>query len=47
MKKLRLDITMGKIFLSGTYDELITEEKVREQYLGEGKYTRREKLWGG
>ena len=40
-------LTTGKIFLSGTYDELIIEEKVREQYLGEGKYTRREKLWGG
>ena len=39
-------LTTGKIFLSGTYDELIKEEKVREQYLGEGKYTRREKLWG-
>ena len=40
-------LTTGKIFLSGTYDELIKEEKVREQYLGEGKYTLREKLWGG
>ena len=40
-------LTTGKIFLSGTYDELIAEEKVREQYLGEGKYIRREKLWGG
>ena len=40
-------LTTGKIFLSGTYDELIKEEKVREQYLGDGKYTRREKLWGG
>ena len=40
-------LNTGKIFLSGTYDELIKEEKVREQYLGEGKYTRREKLWGG
>ena len=40
-------LTTGKIFLSGTYDELIKEEKVREQYLGEGKYTRREKLLGG
>jgi len=40
-------LTTGKIFLSGTYDELINEEKVREQYLGEGKYIRREKLWGG
>ena len=40
-------LTTGKIFLSGTYDELIKEEKVREQYLGGGKYTRREKLWGG
>ena len=40
-------LTTGKIFLSGTYDELIKEETVREQYLGEGKYTRREKLWGG
>jgi len=40
-------LTSGKIFLSGTYDELYQEEKVREQYLGEGKYTRRAKLWGG
>jgi branched-chain amino acid transport system ATP-binding protein len=40
-------LTSGKIFLSGTYDELYEEEKVREQYLGEGKYTRRAKLWGG
>ena len=40
-------LTTGKIFLSGTYDELIKEEKVREQYLGEGKYISREKLWGG
>jgi len=39
-------ITSGKIFLSGTYDELYEEDKVREQYLGEGKYTRRTKLWG-
>jgi branched-chain amino acid transport system ATP-binding protein len=39
-------LTSGKIFLSGTYDELYEEEKVREQYLGEGKYTRRAKLWG-
>ena len=36
----------GKIFLSGTYDELREEEKVREMYLGEGKYVRRSKLWG-
>ncbi len=40
-------LTSGKIFLSGTYDELYEEEKVREQYLGERKYTRRAKLWGG
>ena len=40
-------ITTGKIFLSGTYEDLLDEEKVREQYLGEGKYTRRDKLWGG
>jgi branched-chain amino acid transport system ATP-binding protein len=39
-------ITTGKIFLSGTYEDLLDEEKVREQYLGEGKYTRRAKLWG-
>jgi branched-chain amino acid transport system ATP-binding protein len=39
-------ITTGKIFLSGTYEDLLDEEKVREQYLGEGKYTRRDKLWG-
>jgi len=37
----------GKIFLSGTYEELIQEEKVREYYLGEGKYIRRSRLWGG
>ena len=40
-------LTSGKIFLSGTYDELYKEKKVREQYLGEGKYTRRAKLWSG
>lgn len=40
-------LTTGKIFLSGTYEELLEEEKVREQYLGEGKYVRRAKLWGG
>ena len=38
-------LTSGKIFLSGTYDELYEEEKVREMYLGEGKYVRRESLW--
>jgi branched-chain amino acid transport system ATP-binding protein len=40
-------LTTGKIFLSGTYEELLDEEKVREQYLGEGKYIRRSKLWSG
>ena len=40
-------LTTGKIYLSGTCDELIQEEKVREQYLGEGKYNRRSKVWGG
>jgi branched-chain amino acid transport system ATP-binding protein len=40
-------LTSGKIFLSGTYDELYEEEKVREMYLGEGKYIRRAKLWSG
>ncbi len=40
-------LTSGKIFLSGTYDELYEEEKVREMYLGEGKYTRRARLWSG
>ncbi len=40
-------LTTGKIFLSGTYEELLDEEKVREQYLGEGKYVRRAKLWSG
>ncbi len=40
-------LTSGKIFLSGTYEELRREEKVREMYLGEGKYVRRSKLWGG
>jgi len=40
-------LTSGKIFLSGTYDELYEEEKVREMYLGEGKYTRRANLWSG
>ena len=40
-------LTSGKIFLSGTPDELRADEKVREQYLGEGKYTRRSKLWSG
>jgi len=39
-------LTSGKIFLSGTYEELYEEDKVREQYLGEGKYTHRTKLWG-
>ena len=37
-------LTTGKIYLSGTCDELIQEEKVREQYLGEGKYNRRSNL---
>ena len=40
-------LTTGKIFLSGTYEELFEEEKVREQYLGEGKYNRRAKVWSG
>ena len=40
-------LTTGKILLSGTYEELLEEEKVREQYLGEGKYIRRSKLWNG
>jgi len=40
-------LTSGKILLSGTYDELYEEEKVREMYLGEGKYTRRANLWSG
>ena len=40
-------LTSGKIFLSGTYDELYEEEKVRDMYLGEGKYTRRARLWSG
>lgn len=39
-------LTAGKILLSGTYEELKTEERVREMYLGEGKYVRRSKLWG-
>ena len=39
-------LTAGKIFSSGTYNELREEEKVREMYLGEGKYVRRSKLWG-
>ena len=38
-------LTSGKIFLSGTYDELYKEEKVRDMYLGEGQYVRRSKLW--
>jgi len=38
-------LTSGKIFLSGTYDELYKEEKVRDMYLGEGKYVKRSKLW--
>ena len=38
-------LTSGKIFLSGTYDELYEEKKVREMYLGEGKYVRRASLW--
>ena len=38
-------LTSGKIFLSGTYDELYEEEKVREMYLGEGKYIHRARLW--
>ncbi len=40
-------LTSGKIFLSGTPAELRADEKVREQYLGEGKYVRRSKLWTG
>ena len=40
-------LTTGKINLSGTCDELIQEDKVREQYLGEGKYNRRSKVWSG
>jgi len=40
-------LTTWKIFLSGTYEELLKEEKVREQYLGEGKYNRRAKVWSG
>jgi len=40
-------LTTGKILLSGTYEELLEEEKVREQYLGEGKYNRRAKVWSG
>ncbi len=39
-------LTSGKIFLSGTYEELRREERVREMYLGEGKYVRRARLWG-
>lgn len=39
-------LTSGKIFLSGTYEELRREEKVREMYLGEGKYVQRTRLWG-
>jgi len=39
-------LSAGKIFMSGTYEELQREEKVRETYLGEGKYVRRSKLWG-
>ncbi len=38
-------LTSGKIFLSGTYNELYEEDKVREMYLGEGKYVRRASLW--
>ena len=38
-------LTSGKIFLSGTYDELYEAEKVREMYLGEGKYVHRARLW--
>ena len=38
-------LNSGKIFLSGTYDELYKEEKVRDMYLGEGQYVRRSKLW--
>ena len=38
-------LTSGKIFLSGTYDELYKEEKVRDMYFGEGHYVRRWKLW--
>ncbi|MBH10635.1 MAG: ABC transporter ATP-binding protein [Candidatus Marinimicrobia bacterium] len=38
-------LTTGKILLSGTCKELLDEEKVRENYLGEGKYIKRSKLW--
>ena len=38
-------LTSGKKFLSGTYDELYEEKKVREMYLGEGKYVHRASLW--
>lgn len=39
-------LTAGKILLSGTYEDLKKEERVREMYLGEGKYVRRSRLWG-
>ncbi|MFQ6673521.1 MAG: ABC transporter ATP-binding protein [Fidelibacterota bacterium] len=39
-------LTSGKVFMSGTYQQLRGEEKVREMYLGEGKYVRRSRLWG-
>lgn len=39
-------LTSGKILLSGTYEELKNEDRVREMYLGEGKYVRRSRLWG-
>jgi len=38
-------LATGKILLSGTYNELLDEEKVREYYLGKGKYIKRSKLW--
>ena len=39
-------LTSGKILLSGTYEELKKEDRVKEMYLGEGKYVRRARLWG-
>ena len=39
-------LTSGKILLSGTYEELKKEDRVKEMYLGEGKYVRRSRLWG-
>ena len=40
-------LTTGKILLSGTYEEVLKEEKVREQYLGAGPSARRSPLWSG